>query len=620
MLSEKLTITITDLKNEYVVNKLKINADWLKSASNIQKEITENNHITILDNDSIWIFKKVEGLNKKNYKINKEQEQKVIKNILQDWSRELGFTNKIDNYCNFETFTNRKIEYLNENKIENSNLVVFTAIENNSNSETLQDQIERIFNDLHSSDKTIINSKSEIYKIGQPLKTIFENERLRGLEIFKRAIEIADIDLQNVETEYDKQKVIDLDKAKNHLKYSFKRLGVQENIETDSVDEYLKQYLINDLSCFKDINLNANYVHLYKTSKNIAKFHKADISTDKLLYQIKGLLESDNINVTKEDIKTAVTDERLYISKDSVKERIKELDLTWDGQDWFNKLYKYITIKSDQKEYFEKYFKIWFVGMVKQYFNHENYIDFRNDFMLILKGDGSVGKSQFAHSLIPKDLFPLLDKPTFKSSATKFDPSDDKCLTPAFGKILGIIEEFSINSHDKNEAFKDLITTDTYQYRPMRENAIEIRKTFSMIGFTNQDEILYDLSGNRRFIVCEIDKLDWNYSNKIDFKQLFLQAIHLAENDWQTYKFTRDKGKEVEEYSISYSKSSLEKEYINTHFESDVNGKIKLMDIISHLNSKGLFTTNQKLLRSILQDFKRSNLLDGNVVYMLKIK
>ena len=67
----------------------------------------------------------------------------------------------------------------------------------------------------------------------------------------------------------------------------------------------------------------------------------------------------------------------------------------------------------------------------------------------------------------------------------------------------------------------------------------------SYIGTINNDAgFLVDRTGNRRFLVCTIDKIDWAYADNIDVNQVWAQAKHIYDTCGDAWKLNDDDKRE----------------------------------------------------------------------------
>lgn len=143
--------------------------------------------------------------------------------------------------------------------------------------------------------------------------------------------------------------------------------------------------------------------------------------------------------------------------------------------------------------------------------------------MLVLAGDQDVGKSTFARWLCS----PLPDL----HEESNIDPDNKEHDRKLASKFIWEVGELGSTTRRADvEALKAFITKMDVSYRvPYAKHAVTVPATASFIGTVNptMEGFLNDETGSRRFMVMEINKLDWSYSINIDINQVWAQAYHL---------------------------------------------------------------------------------------------
>jgi predicted P-loop ATPase len=190
----------------------------------------------------------------------------------------------------------------------------------------------------------------------------------------------------------------------------------------------------------------------------------------------------------------------------------------WDGVDRIAELAKCFAHElaplPSGEDPIEVFLRKWLVGAVGRALGgHQN-------FVLVLMGKGGIGKSYFARWLAPSpDLFS--DDPIFPESR-------ETSVLAARVLIHELSELGSVTHRPDVNALKRFLTDDVATVRlPYARTQTTIRLRESYLGTSNPSpDLLRDPTGNRRFVVLQIDNLDWGYSN-IDKKQLWAQAYAL---------------------------------------------------------------------------------------------
>ena len=193
-------------------------------------------------------------------------------------------------------------------------------------------------------------------------------------------------------------------------------------------------------------------------------------------------------------------------------------DLTWDGDDHIGKLASYVTERPGSDKRFLRWFGCWIVGAVAKAYGR-----FQNP-CLVLDGPQEIGKSYLVRWLCP------LDRLFFAGAV--FPDVKDYRLRQMDVWVWEIEELGSTTRRADLEALKAFLSTETIRDRKPYAHRDLIKPALaSFIGTINADAgFLVDRTGNRRFLVCSIEKIDWAYADDLDVNQLWAQAVYLYRN------------------------------------------------------------------------------------------
>ena len=211
--------------------------------------------------------------------------------------------------------------------------------------------------------------------------------------------------------------------------------------------------------------------------------------------------------------------------------------LTWDGLDHIAHLSKHVTEKEPGT--FRRWFEHWLVGAVARV-----YEPWQTP-VLVLEGGQELGKSYLANWLCPDDSM---------FYAGSVAPDDRDCRIRRMSVWIWEIEELGATTRRQDqEALKAFITSTMIQdRRPYGHYDVLKPALTSFIGTLNNDAgFLMDRTGNRRFLVAPLEKIDWAYSRDVDKDGLWAQALetYRSGNDW---KLTDEDRKERDAQNDNY--------------------------------------------------------------------
>ena len=167
---------------------------------------------------------------------------------------------------------------------------------------------------------------------------------------------------------------------------------------------------------------------------------------------------------------------------------------------------------------FRLWLRRWLIGTVRRALEPG-----RQNRMLVLDGPQNIGKSKFCEWLVPEQL----RQKHFKSSPIYPDDKDSR-LALADRWIWEVAELGSTTRRSDREALKYFISVEWMTARPAY-GRYEITKPAlsNFIGTVNNENgLLSDPTGNRRYMFSKITKIDWKYT-ALDVNNIWAEARHL---------------------------------------------------------------------------------------------
>ena len=215
--------------------------------------------------------------------------------------------------------------------------------------------------------------------------------------------------------------------------------------------------------------------------------------------------------------------------------------LRWDGGDHIGILSGFFEDKHDPITYengtrrtvFHAFLRRWLVGSIAKIFGDENAA--RSNFALVLASDQDAGKSHFANWLCPLGEY-FIER--------HVSPDDKDCSLQRCRRWIWEISEMGATTRRADvESLKAFITTTKVIDRAPYGHFDLIKPAVaSYVGTINPDGagFLSDSTGNRRFAVVDLARIDQKYSAHIAVGDVWAQAMQLWRNDPKGYRFSAE--------------------------------------------------------------------------------
>lgn len=183
--------------------------------------------------------------------------------------------------------------------------------------------------------------------------------------------------------------------------------------------------------------------------------------------------------------------------------------LTWDGGDYINQVAQHFT---DEKDVFALYLRKWLVGAVAK-----AYLGVQTP-MLVLDGLQDTGKSKFVEWLCPHPAW---------HTASGIDPDNKDDQVKLIETLVWEVTELGSTTRRADmEALKGFLTLEAVTVRlPYARLAVRKPALASFVGtVNNMGGVLNDPTGSRRFHVCKIMSINWDYT-QIDKNSVWAEAV-----------------------------------------------------------------------------------------------
>ncbi len=327
--------------------------------------------------------------------------------------------------------------------------------------------------------------------------------------------------------------------------------------------------------------LNDKYNFRYNEILNRTYYKEKDSNENFVLLQnykhnsIKRELDNNNIKASSSDLRCLLESD--YVTKHNPFIEYFQSLPNWDGKtDYISLITK--TIKTTSQDDFEWAFKKWLVATVACGI----YQNITNQTVLILTGKQGIGKTTWLKNLMPEEL-----KEYFYSG--NINPTNKDTTLLMSEKLIINLDELASLNKKQIEAFKEMVTkdiiTERRAYGHFTENYI---RRASFVGSSNHNEILMDVTGNRRFLCFEATEIDFLHDMNVDL--VYSQVMHLLNNTDFKYHFDKEDIERLEENNKMYVQSSEENDWIDELFSVGEDGEntehLNATDVVNYIQSR----------------------------------
>ena len=229
----------------------------------------------------------------------------------------------------------------------------------------------------------------------------------------------------------------------------------------------------------------------------------------------------------------------------------------WDCKtDYIGELLSLVHCVNVPHETFDMYVRRWLVAMVAAAVRD----DVVNHEILVLLGRQGTFKSSFMSNILPPCLRSYY---SVKTNSHRMDKDDAFALAENF--LINFEEIDSMQRNELNQ-LKALTTVAYIKDRPAygrRKVRLPHRASFCATG--NNLQFLTDNTGNRRWLVFEVDHIDNPWTANINYDGVYAQAKALIESGYR-YWFDSDEIVDINRLNREFETPDTAREMVVTHF------------------------------------------------------
>ena len=228
----------------------------------------------------------------------------------------------------------------------------------------------------------------------------------------------------------------------------------------------------------------------------------------------------------------------------------------WDGHDHIADLLRMVHCRDCSPEDFDFYVRRWLVAMVAATLD-DNVV---NHQIFVLLGPQGTYKTSFMNNLLPPELRQYFCMKTNSQRMTK-----DDAFALAENVLIDMEEIDSMGRQEVNQ-LKAMASQPFVKDRPAYgRSKVRLPHMASFCATGNNMQFLTDETGNRRWLVFEVDYIDNPWTTAINYPGVYSQIRHLLDTGFR-YWFETDEIARLNTRNRTYETPNLARELISTRY------------------------------------------------------
>ncbi len=251
------------------------------------------------------------------------------------------------------------------------------------------------------------------------------------------------------------------------------------------------------------------------------------------------------------------------------------------SSDYISEFATYLKLRHENDgERFVYHFKKWLVRAIKCALEPGQ----ENKQCLVLQGGKhNTGKTTYLRKLVPKDLEP------YYTEDVNFNDKDG-LIAICQNFLINLDEMSTVGKSDLNKT-KSVFSKQWVKVRhPYGKKDERTQRRASFMGSLNDQEFLTDPTGSVRWLVFQLDSIDWSYSKKVDVDKVWAHAYSLYLDKTFDSRITPNDVKEIEEANQRFQLNSAEIELLPNYFkpgkDTDYTDFLTATEILGHIQAQ----------------------------------
>lgn len=292
--------------------------------------------------------------------------------------------------------------------------------------------------------------------------------------------------------------------------------------------------------------LSANKIEVYynEISKNIEVDGLFSSNLNDCVIDIHSLCYKYGFKLTSKQIVEFITKIGMDNYQNPVRKYLEDCEKIYDNKN--NNIQKLCDCLITKKNFNQKLKRIliikWLINTARIVYNNEGNMNVEG--VLTLQGGQGLGKTRFIKKIIPLYIKTGLD----------LDPSDKDKINQCIKYWVCELGELDSTLKKDLAKLKAFLTEQEDEFRrPYAAFPLKYPRMTSFYATVNQGDFLKDETGNRRYWVIPVEKIDFEKLEEIDVNQLWGQVMHLLCSNKYAHYLTSDEMKMLNESNDEFT-------------------------------------------------------------------